>query len=294
MSSHLDAARRQRELEQLPSEQLDVLVVGGGVTGCGIALDAASRGLQVALVEKDDLAFGTSRWSSKLVHGGLRYLASGDVAIALESARERGVLMRRTAPHLIRPLPMAIPLSTDIDRRSQLLLGAGARAADLLRAVSRTPRSVLPGPRRIGIAETQRLLPAVRRAGLRGAWVNWDGHLEDDARLVVAIARTAAAHGARILTRVRYDDGHLTDRLTGESLGYQAKTVVLATGAWTAGVAPSKGVHVVLAAKTLGYPIGSITVPVPQEPNRYVFALPHADGIIHVGLTDDRLDGPLP
>jgi glycerol-3-phosphate dehydrogenase len=294
VSSHLHAARRQRELEQLPSEQLDLLVVGGGVTGCGIALDAASRGLQVALVEKDDLAFGTSRWSSKLVHGGLRYLASGDVAIALESARERGVLMRRTAPHLIRPLAMAIPLSTDIDRQRQLLIGAGARAADLLRAVTRTPHSVLPGPRRIGIAETQRLLPAVRRAGLRGAWVNWDGHLEDDARLVVAIARTAAAHGARILTRIRYDDGKLTDGMTGESVGYQAKTVVLATGAWTPGVTPSKGVHVVLAAKTLGFPVASITVPVPLEPNRYVFALPHADGIIHVGLTDDRLDGPLP
>ncbi|MDX6220228.1 MAG: glycerol-3-phosphate dehydrogenase [Frankiales bacterium] len=294
LSSYLNAARRQRELEQLPSEHLDVLVVGGGVTGCGIALDAASRGLQVALVEKDDLAFGTSRWSSKMVHGGLRYLATGDVGIALESARERGVLMRRTAPHLIRPLPMAIPLSSDIDRKSQFLIGAGARAVDALRAVSRTPRSLLPGPRRIGVEETQRLLPAVRRDGLRGAWLNWDGHLEDDARLVVAIARTAAAHGARILTRVRYDEGRLTDVLTGESLAYQAKTVVLATGAWTAGVTPSKGVHVVLDAKTLGHPIASITVPVPGEPNRYVFALPHGDGIVHVGLTDDPLDGPLP
>src|SRR4051794_29118454 len=158
MSSMLTAARRAREMEQLPSEQLDVLVVGGGITGVGVALDAASRGLSVALVEKDDLAFGTSRWSSKMVHGGLRYLATGDVAIALESAQERGVLMRRTAPHLLRPLPMAIPLSADVDRKAQFLIGAGARAADALRAVSRTPRSVLPGPRRIGVAETQRLL----------------------------------------------------------------------------------------------------------------------------------------
>jgi len=294
VSSYLNAARRTRELEQLPSERLDVLVVGGGITGAGIALDAASRGLQVALVEKDDLAFGTSRWSSKMVHGGLRYLASGDVGIAFESAQERGILMRRTAPHLIRPLPMAIPLSRDVDRKAQFLIGAGARAADALRAATRTPRTVLPGPRLIGVAETQRMLPAVRRDGLRGAWVNWDGHLEDDARLVVAIARTAAAHGARILTRVRYDDGRLTDTLTGESLAYQAKTVVLATGAWTPGVTPSKGVHIVLDAKLLGHPVASITVPVPGEANRYVFALPHGDGIVHVGLTDDPLDGPLP
>ncbi|MFN2539637.1 MAG: glycerol-3-phosphate dehydrogenase/oxidase [Mycobacteriales bacterium] len=294
MTSFLDAARRTRELEQLPFEQLDVLVVGGGITGVGIALDAASRGLQVALVEKDDLAFGTSRWSSKMVHGGLRYLASGDVGIALESAQERGILMCRTAPHLIRALPMAIPLSTDIDRRAQLLIGAGARAVDVLRAVSRTPRSVLPGPRRIGVAETQRLLPAVKRDGLRGALLNWDGHLEDDARLVIAVARTAAAHGARILTRVRWDDGRLTDVLSGESLAYQAKTTVIATGAWTPGVTPSKGVHIVLDAKTLGNPVASITVPVVGEANRYVFALPHGDGIVHVGLTDDPLDGPLP
>ncbi|MGB8652158.1 MAG: FAD-dependent oxidoreductase, partial [Mycobacteriales bacterium] len=155
-------------------------------------------------------------------------------------------------------------------------------------------------PRRVGVAETIRLLPAVRREGLRGAVLNWDGHLEDDARLVVAIARTAAAHGAKILTRVRYDDGALIDQLTGRSLVLQAKTVVNATGAWagtiTPGVRlqPSKGVHVVLASATLGNPTASITVPVPGERNRYVFALPHPDGVVHVGLTDDPLDGELP
>jgi len=103
---HLTRERRARELDELTSATFDVLVVGGGVTGCGVALDAASRGLSVALVEKNDLAHGTSRWSSKLVHGGLRYLATGDIGLALESARERDVLLRRTAPHLVRPLPM--------------------------------------------------------------------------------------------------------------------------------------------------------------------------------------------
>jgi len=299
-SSYLTAERRKRELEELSSTLVDVLVIGGGVTGCGVALDAASRGLSVALVEKDDLAFGTSRWSSKLVHGGLRYLATGDVGIAIESARERGILMTRTAPHLVRPLPMVVPHSRDVSSKDGLLIDAGHRAADALRARSRTPRKVLPGPRRLGVEETTRLLPGVRREGLRGGSLNWDGHLEDDARLVVAIARTAAAHGARILTHVRYDAGVLTDQLTGESLVPQAKTVVNATGAWADQITPgtklrpSKGVHVVLSAATLGHPTAAMTVPVVGQANRYVFALPHGDGIVHLGLTDDPVDGPLP
>jgi glycerol-3-phosphate dehydrogenase len=300
MSSHLDVARRARELDALSTDRVDVLVVGGGVTGCGVALDAASRGLSVALVEKDDLAFGTSRWSSKLVHGGLRYLASGDVGLAWESARERGVLMTRTAPHLVRPLPMVVPLSRDVAPRDGLLVDAGHRTADLLRRAARTPRSVLPAPRRIGAVETQRLLPAVRRAGLRGGLLNWDGQLEDDARLVVALARTAAAHGASILTRVRYDGERLTDQVTGTTLPFRATTVVNATGAWadtlTPGVRlqPSKGVHLVLDAAVLGSPTAAMTVPVPGQHNRYVFALPHPDGLVYVGLTDDPLEGPLP
>ena len=299
-NSHLNASRRARELDELASREVDVLVVGGGVTGCGIALDAASRGLSVALVEKDDLAFGTSRWSSKLVHGGLRYLATGDVAIARESAVERGILMTRTAPHLVRALPMVVPLGNDLSTKDGVLFDAGHRAGDVLRRSCGTPRKVLPRPRRLGVPETTRLLPGVRREGLRGGLLNWDGHLEDDARLVVAIARTAAAHGALILTKVRYDEGTLTDRMTGRSFVPQAKTVVNATGAWADQITPgtklrpSKGVHIVLAAATLGCPTASMTVPVPGEPNRYVFALPHADGIVHVGLTDDPVDGPLP
>src|SRR5256714_9878031 len=108
----LNAIRRARELDALAGgEIVDVLVIGGGVTGAGVALDAASRGLSVALLEARDLAFGTSRWSSKLVHGGLRYLARGQVGIAHESAVERGILMTRTAPHLIRALPILVPLT---------------------------------------------------------------------------------------------------------------------------------------------------------------------------------------
>ena len=299
---HLTAARRARELDELASTPVDVLVVGGGVTGCGVALDAASRGLSVALVEKSDLAHGTSRWSSKLVHGGLRYLATGDVGLALESARERDILLRRTAPHLVRPLPMLAPLGDDISRRDALLFDAGHRTGDVLRLLAGTPRAALPRPRRVGVTETVRMLPAVRRQNLRGALLNWDGQLEDDARLVIALARTAASYGARVLTRVTAVDGRGTvhDELTGQALAINATHVVNATGAWADRLAPetrlrpSKGVHVVLAAQTLGFPSASQTVAVPGQPNRYVFALPHPDGLVYVGLTDDALDGPLP
>jgi len=299
---HLTRERRARELDALTSTRLDLLVVGGGVTGCGVALDAASRGLSVALVEKSDLAHGTSRWSSKLVHGGLRYLATGDVGLALESARERDVLLRRTAPHLVRPLPMVVALGADVGRADGLLVDAAHHTGDLLRRLAGTPRSALPKPRRIGVTETARLVPAVRREGLRGGLLNWDGQLEDDARLVVALARTAASYGVHVLTRVTALDssGLLRDELTGATLKLHARAVVNATGVWAATLAPqtrlrpSKGVHVVLPAAVLGHPTAALTVPVPGERNRYVFALPHPDGIVHVGLTDDPLDGPPP
>jgi glycerol-3-phosphate dehydrogenase len=299
---HLTRQRRARELDELSSVRVDVLVVGGGVTGCGVALDAASRGLSVALVEKSDLAHGTSRWSSKLVHGGLRYLATGDVGLALESAQERDVLLRRTAPHLVRPLPMLVPLGVDMGRQDALLFDAGHRLADVLRLAAGTPRSALPRPRRVGVTETVRLLPAVRRDGLRGALLNWDGQLEDDARLVIGLARTAASYGARILPRVIALDGQgaVRDELTGATMRIEAGAVINATGAWAATLAPetrlrpSKGVHIVLPAAVLGSPTASLTVPVPGQRNRFVFALPHPDGIVHVGLTDDPLDGPVP
>ncbi|MDX6197773.1 MAG: glycerol-3-phosphate dehydrogenase [Actinomycetota bacterium] len=299
---YLTRERRARELDELTSMTVDVLVVGGGVTGCGVALDAASRGLSVALVEKSDLAHGTSRWSSKLVHGGLRYLASGDVALAFESARERDILLRRTAPHLVRPLPMVMPLGDDIGRRDGVLFDAGHRTGDALRLLAGTPRAALPRPRRIGVTETARLVPGVRRDGLRGGLLNWDGQLEDDARLVVALARTAASYGARILTRVSALDasGRVRDELTGATTQLRARSVVNATGVWAATLAPdtklrpSKGVHVVLPAAVLGNPTASMTVAVPGERNRFVFALPHPDGVVYVGLTDDPIDGPLP
>ncbi|MGH3425740.1 MAG: FAD-dependent oxidoreductase, partial [Nocardioidaceae bacterium] len=130
----LNAARRARELDALGRDgPVDLLVIGGGVTGAGVALDAASRGLSVVLAEKHDLAFGTSRWSSKLVHGGLRYLAAGQVGIAYESAVERDVLIRRTAPHLVRPFPQLVPLLPGVTRSQAAVVRAGLAAGDVLR-----------------------------------------------------------------------------------------------------------------------------------------------------------------
>ena len=202
-SDSLDAARRARELAALAEgESVDVLVVGGGIVGTWAALDAASRGLSVALVERGDLAQGTSRWSSKLAHGGLRYLAQGDVGVAWESARERAILMDVSAPHLIRALPFLIPLGGQVDRAAGAKLEIGLRLGDALRAAAGTSRRRLPPARRVSAEEARQLAPGLSERQLRGALLHWDGQIEDDARLVLAVARTAAAYGARILTYV--------------------------------------------------------------------------------------------
>ncbi|WP_354002902.1 FAD-dependent oxidoreductase [Microbacterium elymi] len=162
----LNAARRRRELAVLGDRpQVDVLVIGGGITGAGIALDAASRGLRTVLVEAHDLAYGTSRFSSKLVHGGLRYLATGQFGIAYESAAERHLLMTRIAPHLTRPLAQLTPLhgSGYIARGAYIGLGYGL--GDGLRRVAGTPGRVLHAPALIGPAELVRRAPAVRQEG---------------------------------------------------------------------------------------------------------------------------------
>jgi glycerol-3-phosphate dehydrogenase len=145
-SPDLTVARRRTELARAAAGTVDVLVVGGGITGTGTALDAASRGLSVLLIEAEDLAFGTSRFSSKLVHGGLRYLATGDIATAPESARERHLLMTAIAPHLIRPLPQLLPFSPAVSFRQRVAGAAGMAMGDLLRLQARTPGRILPGP----------------------------------------------------------------------------------------------------------------------------------------------------
>ncbi len=304
--SRLTPERRRRDRDALAAGgTVDVLVVGGGITGVGVALDAASRGLSVALVERHDLAWGTSRWSSKLVHGGLRYLAQGDVAIAWESAVERDTLMRRVAPHLVGPLLQLVPMLDTTSAADEALVAAGLRAADVLRRAAGTPSSLLPRPRRVDRVEALALAPALDASRLRGGWLVADGKLEDDARLVVAVARTAAAYGASILTRsacisVGAGGAVVHDGLDGGTYEVRARRVVNATGVWageldpTVQVAPSRGTHLVVRSATLGHPAACLTAPVPGHRSRFVFAIPHDEGLVHIGLTDVEAPGPVP
>ena len=302
----LNATQRTADLEALrDGPPLDVLVVGGGVTGAGAALDAASRGLRVGLVERRDLAWGTSRWSSKLVHGGLRYLAQGAVGIAMESARERDVLLTRTAPHLVRPITQVFPLTPQVGRSAERETRIGLALGDGLRRAAGTSARELPRSRRADAEEVLRLAPGVRRAGLRGGMVAFDAQLEDDARLVVALARTAAAHGAHVVTRcgaleVRGDGARVRDELTGEAFDVHARTVINATGVWAGELVdglrlrPSLGTHLVLDLRTLGGLAGTLNVPVPGGRNRWVFAIAQRSGVAYVGLTDEPAPGPIP
>ena len=291
---------------------VDVLVVGLGVTGAGVALDAATRGLSVLAVDAHDLAFGTSRWSSKMVHGGLRYLAKGQVGVAHESAVERGILMEVTAPHLTRSMAMLIPVTASMSRLQGGMARAGLRAGDLLRRGARTDVETLPGPRHLSATETLAMVPALRPSGLRGGLLGWDGQLEDDARLVVTMARTAADHGAAVRTRARVlhaarGEAVLRDEVTGAEHTVRARAIVNAAGVWADQVLgeegsrsdgirlrPSRGTHLVLRAETLPGLGASVFAPVPGETNRFVMVLPQPDGTLYVGLTDEPVEGPMP
>ncbi|WP_238145178.1 glycerol-3-phosphate dehydrogenase/oxidase [Antricoccus suffuscus] len=295
----LTADRRQRDLDSLASgETIDVLVIGGGITGAGVALDAASRGLSTVLVEQSDLASGTSSYSSGLVHGGLRYLASRQINVAVESATERGILMERTAPHLVRSLPMLMPDLADIPAKRRRLARLGFQAGDLLRASVRTNKSLLPAPRRISGAEAKLLFPTVRAdSGL----LSFDGQLEDDCRLVIAVARTAAAYGAKILPRVTArwiagDGAQVRDELTGLETRINARSVVNATGVWAGKLEPGvrlrarRGSHIIVPTSTLRDPRAALVVPVDGTFHELVSVLPQSDGTTYIGTTDVLVD----
>ena len=265
---------------------VDVLVVGLGATGAGAALDAATRGLTVAAIDAHDLAFGTSRWSSKLIHGGLRYLASGQFGVAHESAVERGVLMERTAPHLVRGAAVRPAADAAGHRGGQAALArAGFRAGDALRMSARTARAALPAPRRLSAVETLRLAPALRSYGLRGGLLSWDGRLVDDARLVTAVARTAAAHGARVLTRVPGARAHRRRRAGPRRAhrrgvrdprprGDQRHRRLGGRTADGIRLRPSRGTHLVLRAESLAGLSGGLHLPVPGSTGHFALVLP--------------------
>jgi glycerol-3-phosphate dehydrogenase len=284
---------------------VDVVVIGLGITGAGVALDAVTRGLSVLAVDAHDLAFGTSRWSSKLVHGGLRYLAAGQFGVAHESAVERGILMEVTAPHLTHAIGTLIPLTDVVSGVQKAVIRGGLFGGDVLRRGARTSKDTLPRPRRISATEALQMAPPLRKAGLRGAMLGWDGQLEDDARLVATVARTAATYGAHVRTRARVLSAtgtsvELRDELTQATTTVTARAVVNATGVWAADLVdeiklrPSRGTHLVLRQESVPGLRAAVYAPVPGQTNRFVLVLPQADGTAYVGLTDEPADGPVP
>ncbi|MFL4472409.1 FAD-dependent oxidoreductase [Paeniglutamicibacter sp. MACA_103] len=290
---------RLRSLEHLATHAVDVAVVGGGITGAGVALDAASRGFTVALLESDDFGSGTSGFSSKLVHGGLRYLAKRDLPVAWESAVERRRLMQFIAPHLVRPLGFVIPDTAGTRRSETAAASVGVVLYDLLRRASGLPSSILPGPQLLSRQAVAAMVPALDTGSLRRGLLYWDGQVIDDARLVMGVVRTAAGRGAHVVRDFRArgltsSSVQGTDTRTGASLRVDAGVVVNATGVWAAGfdesleLVPSRGTHLVVRAERLGNPHAAHTVAVPGHFGRYVFVLPQPTGVAYIGLTDEE------
>jgi glycerol-3-phosphate dehydrogenase len=200
----LSPAAREAALEAMaatraPAAELDVLVVGGGVVGAGAALDAATRGLTVGLVEARDFASGTSSRSSKLIHGGLRYLEMLDFRLVAEALQERGLLLQTLAPHLVRPVPFLYPLQHRVWER--FYAGAGVALYDALAVLSGKARGV-PRHRHLTRRGARRIVPSLRKDALVGALQYYDGQV-DDARHTMFVARTAAAYGAHVASRAR-------------------------------------------------------------------------------------------
>ena len=291
---------REELVERLArSPALDLVVIGGGATGLGVALDAAARGLQAALVEAEDFAKGTSSRATKLVHGGVRYLAQGNVALVREALRERARLLRN-APHLVQPLPFVLPLYGMRGRWfDRWFYGAGLTLYDLLAGDARLGRT-----RYLDGAAALERAPGLRGDALAGALQYWDGQF-DDARLAVALARSAIAKGAVVVNHcaavgLTHRDGKVSgvvveDRLSGERHALGARCVVNAAGVWVDAVrrmdraecgpllAPSQGVHLVVDREFLP---GACAILVPKtKDGRVLFAVPWLGKTI-LGTTD--------
>ena len=292
-------------------EPFDLVVIGGGATGLAVALDAAARGFSVAVFERDDFAQGTSSRATKLVHGGVRYLAQGDVSLVREALRERALVLAN-AHHLSSPLPFVLPVYGWRGRLwDRWFYGAGLAAYGLLAGKAGLGRTGLPGPRRL-----LALAPGTRAAGLAGGVTYVDGQF-DDARLAVALARSAAAHGAFMLNHCRVvglaDDGRGTatatvrgveveDRETGRRFSVAARCVINATGVWVDAVrrlddasvatmvTPSQGAHLVVEREFFPGP-RALIVPRTSD-GRVLFAVPWLGKVI-LGTTDTpRADLP--
>ncbi len=297
-------SQRETHLKALGSERFDVVVVGGGITGCGIARDAALRGLKTALVEKDDFGSGTSSKSSKLVHGGLRYLEQAELKLVFESVSERNRLMR-LARHLVRPLPFLVP-SYRGDRRWLMTLDLGLWIYDALCLFRSFQNHSTFGPR-----TTRQLEPALREQGLKGG-ILYSDCLTDDARLTLENVLDARALGAVVVNHARagalVKDGEKITGVTvhdadpcgsGAAIDVRAKVVVNATGPWSDEVRaligepgilkPTKGVHLVVDAKQL--PVKHAVMMLNPKDGRVVFAIPWGLGRTAIGTTDTFYEG---
>lgn len=294
----------------LPEEVFDLVVVGAGVNGAGLARDAALRGLRVLLLDKGDLCGGTSAWSTRLIHGGLRYLEHGEFGLVRESLRERETLLR-VAPHLVRPLPVLLPVYGGA-RRGPLTLLAGMAAYDLLSAGKSLPPHLMLSP-----AETLRRFPSLRAGSLRGSFLYFDAQVAFAERLVVENALSARERGAVLLTyarveRLLVEDGRAAgvlfeDLLAGETYRARGRVVVNAAGPWVDEVlgddarddgcrdgAPlvggTKGSHVVVADFPAA-PACALYAEALRD-GRPFFVIPW-DGRVLIGTTDTRYAGDL-
>jgi glycerol-3-phosphate dehydrogenase len=296
------AEGRVLNLADLAVADLDVLIVGGGITGAALALQATQRGYKTGLVDARDFASGTSSRSSKLVHGGFRYLAHGEVGLVHEALQERRRL-REMFPDLVAPIPFLMPIPRR--RRQAAILATGYWVYDALALGSGFPRH-----RRVSVEEARHMAPALRRSDIRGGWVSWDAQT-DDAVLTVEIIRRAAAAGALVanhaeLMSARREDARwlveIRDRAgTGGSLQARAKYLVNAGGVWAHAIEgltgrppatklrPSKGVHLSLSLQSL--PIETSLV-FPTGDGRVLFAIPWHNHVI-VGTTDNDYGGDI-
>jgi glycerol-3-phosphate dehydrogenase len=304
---------RAAALRRLADEHFDVLVVGGGITGVGVALDAATRGLRTALVERDDFASGTTSKSSKLVHGGIRYLQQREVGLVYEALAERQIL-RHTAPPLVRVLPFLLPVFTKdglLPRRLSRLLGTTMWMYDLTGGLR-----IGKLHKRVSKEEALQYMPTLHADRDAASYVYYDAQT-DDARLTLAIARTAADHGAAVANYTRLTgldkgpDGRVRAAhvvADGQAFDVRADVVVNATGLWAddvraldegthpSSIRPAKGVHVTVPWSLVQNRIAAV-IPVPKD-KRSVFVVPWGgEGGEHrftyIGTTDTDYDGSI-
>ncbi|WP_017537966.1 glycerol-3-phosphate dehydrogenase/oxidase [Nocardiopsis halophila] len=301
-TTRMGPEERAEGLARMGTGELDVLVVGGGIVGAGTALDAVARGLKVGLIEARDFASGTSSRSSKLIHGGLRYLEQLDFELVREALTERGLLLHRIAPHLVRPVPFVFPFSHHWERP---YIGAGVALYDTLSLTMGTSRG-LPHHRHLTRSGALRVFPALRRDALVGAVQYWDAQV-DDARYVLTVLRTAAGLGAHVASRVQATSflregehvtgARATDLETGQELEIRAKQVVNAAGVWTDDiqemvggrgqihVRASKGIHLVVPRDRVQASSGLIL----RTEKSVLFVIPWGRHWI-VGTTDTSWD----